>query len=753
MNKIDESILAGYEDADEYVYINDTDPDLQKWRIKMPKPPEWHLIDGFGLPAREQKFQYEKYPEKLKQLEDDIRSEILRSKKDSDSKDAIERMIYDRKWEVLDFGRDQYADIIKWIKRQWFHRLYGKWYFIKGKPTYLDGWHVFFLNSYKMEGGTDFDGAPEYRDRDRRWFHAQRYLYTTTETIDYDNEGNLVLLDDGTPKMRCTGSRTVLGSSSLKGRRTGESSKGSSIDLELVTSIEEHLSASQADTDANAEGLYNKLKRYSFHKLPFFFTPITPNSKTGKQISLRDTTANNGLQSYVTYRASGEYAYDGSRINFYLGDEIGKTKNADIIKRHYVVARTLTPGIKIRGFMLYVSTAEEMDSDVGKNFEDLTMKSMFEDRGIDGRTQTGLVNVHFSIEESFEGFIDPWGFPIIDNPTDPDVIAHMSFVEKNENGEVMGVREYLKKKEQEFLDREDLVGLSSFQRKNPKSFRECFANISSNLMFNRAKLQTRLLKLKYEGNKCVRGDFVNDGNNIVRFAPNVNGRFNVSMQLSGDRANRMIFDGHSYRPQFNDVFVASADAYRVSKTDSRRKSLGSGAVLYKHDPLIDNPNKPTIEWETKKFVCTYVYRPETLDEYCQDMLNMCVYYGSMMYPEQNLSFVQEYFQRKGFDSFLLRDVDHHGRLRENSGWNTGGRGGAKDKLFNLGADWVNLHSDTCEHPEIIEEFLNIKDLEDMKNRDLFVSVCGALLAEQSTHVDRIRRANSVKVDISGFYPK
>lgn len=151
MGRIDESILSEYKDPDKYIYINDTDPDLQKWRVEMPKCPDWHLIDGFGKAARQQKFKYVEYPLKLKQLEEDVRDEVLRNKKEDISRDAAERLIQDRIWQILDVGREQYADVIKWIKRQWFHRIYGYWFFNKGKPTYIDGWHYFYLNFYIME--------------------------------------------------------------------------------------------------------------------------------------------------------------------------------------------------------------------------------------------------------------------------------------------------------------------------------------------------------------------------------------------------------------------------------------------------------------------------------------------------------------------------------------------------------------------------------------------------------------------------
>ena len=72
-------ILSMYKDADKYVYINENDESLQKWRIEVPEPPDWKEIEGWGLPYKEQKFKYEEYPNDLKALEknDDDNSSIF----------------------------------------------------------------------------------------------------------------------------------------------------------------------------------------------------------------------------------------------------------------------------------------------------------------------------------------------------------------------------------------------------------------------------------------------------------------------------------------------------------------------------------------------------------------------------------------------------------------------------------------------------------------------------------------------------
>lgn len=744
-------ILSMYKDADKYVYINENDESLQKWRIEVPEPPDWKEIEGWGLPYKEQKFKYEEYPNDLKALEKRIRNKVLKNKKKTDSQFSIEKEIQLSIWDELETHSMKYNELISWIRKQWSYRIYGKWVFIKGKPYYISPWHWFYLNYYKMNGVIKNDGKPEFRYRDFKWFYAQHYAATTTETVKYDKEGNLILLEDGTPEMVDIGTRTVLGTNNLKGRRVGDSSKTKDIDIEIATSTIEALNGMQADTEENARNIYEKLTKYSFLRLPFFFKPILPNFNMAGQIQMMDSNMIDGLNSVIDFRSSGETKYDGSRLTFYHGDEIGKTVEAQILTRHEIVKRTFCPGVEINGFMIYTSTAEEMDADVGKLFEEFTAKSMFEKRGVDGQTITGLINIYFSVEESYSGFIDPWGFPIIEDTDDPELIECMEAVILNEDGKAMGVRNFLIAKKEEFIKRDDMVGLSSFQRKNPSNFKECFANASNNLFFNRTILVKRLSELKFK-NKLRIGNLVNTGNDNVQFIDDENGRFKISMVMPENTRSKILSINGMKRPKYTDTFVASSDTYRISQTDSRRESKGSGAVRWKFDPSVDTPDKDISEHITGKFICTYLYRPPTLDEYAQDMLNMCIYYGALMYPENNISTIQEYFVRHGYSGYLLHDIDlRTGKLKTNAGWTTAGKSGIKEDLFNIGADWVNLYASSCNHPEILEEFLQIRSLDNMKDRDLFVSAVGCLKAEKSLHIDYKRKINSDKISLDGWY--
>ena len=55
MKRIKSKYESEYVDADEYVIVNNNDTDLHPVIISLPEPPQIHLIEGYGLPARDQR--------------------------------------------------------------------------------------------------------------------------------------------------------------------------------------------------------------------------------------------------------------------------------------------------------------------------------------------------------------------------------------------------------------------------------------------------------------------------------------------------------------------------------------------------------------------------------------------------------------------------------------------------------------------------------------------------------------------------
>lgn len=753
-DKVSASLWYDYHGPDSFLYLNNNDPDLQAFRIKLPTCPDWGFLDDFGLPAYEQIFKYEQVPDRLIQLENNIRKKGLLNRRSKESRFSFERTVIETMFHELENNQNDYQYEISWIKRMWHYRIHGKFIFVNGKITYLDPFFWYYLNWWKLEGVTENNGLPAYRDRDRKWFHAQRYAYTTTEAPIYTKSGELVYNMDGTPKMKEMGARTIFGTNCLKGRRVGDTSKALSILVNTASCNYEYYNGIQGNKETTAGGIFKEKLMLAYRKLPFFFIPEMPNLNHASELVFESPEFRGGLNSKIDYAttAKGSY-YDSKKLTFIFVDEVGKVEGESVDARHEVLKRCISPGVTIQGFMINTSTVDDMELTSAKEFKKLSQASHFEQRMSNGQTKSGLINLYFPITSSYEGFIGRFGEPILSQPLN-EQIPYLGRIVKNEKGRIMGCQEYLESLEKDLIESGDMMRLAKFQRQNPKSWKECWAYIGKNFFFNTTILKARYsyLSSRKEDNILI-GDFVwtNGFGSNVEFVENEEGEFKKSMDLNPKMKNQWTWDGVHKRPTYKDIFIASSDPFKLEKTDGYRMSKGSGAILYMYDSNIDSEDINVRDYKTNRFVCTYLGRPPTRDEYCEKMLKMCIYFGALMYTENNIDIVNDYFIRKGYKGYLLYNIDPvSGRKKNNAGFNTSGPS-IKKKLFNLASDWINLHSHRCDHIEILDEMLSIEGPDKMTDHDLFVSVVGCLLGQESSYVDFVKAFSGKKIDVKDFW--
>ena len=156
---ISPSILRQYKPHARQIVYHEDDKDLDTVIVKLPDPPEPHLIANFGLPAKDQKFKAPEMPERLAKL--------------------VERMEFiDDVWDELETNQTLYREEITFIKKQWYYFLNGYWVYINGVPTYLDGWHWFYCSWWHID-----IGIPDFRSRDWKFFHFARHVFTTTIAV------------------------------------------------------------------------------------------------------------------------------------------------------------------------------------------------------------------------------------------------------------------------------------------------------------------------------------------------------------------------------------------------------------------------------------------------------------------------------------------------------------------------------------------------------------------------------------------
>ena len=726
---VDPQILAQYEESPKSIWVNTNDKDLIPIEIKLPEPPEPHLIDNWGLPAREQMWHAPKLPKRLKELQ--IKYETL-----------------DEIWDELDEHKDIYADEIEFIRLQWQYRLNGYWFWNNGVPTYIDGWQYFYCAWWHID-----TGLPQFRDRDKRFFLFARKVYTETKYPKCDPQTGYAIRDrHGECEWIETFSRVLVGFNYPKHRREGASYKGGCINYEIISRTINARGGIQSMTDDKAKIFFLRHIVSPWKKLPFFFKPNYEGSTSpknelsfsppAKRVSNAGSRAMSeiGLESGIDFGTAEETAYEGTKLYVHNDDEVGRLKKGiNCETRHTVVRECLMDGKNIIGFGIKTSTVGEMEKGGGKAFKNQCKMSDYYHRNLNGQTETGLVNLFIPAYDGLTGFIDKYGMSVVDTPTKEQAV----FI-----GSKIGAYEYI------MNERKGVIGdpqrLSDKIRLYPIRFSECFRTASKSSGFNLTKLETYIDELSIRKQPIVRGDFRwldNIRDSKVIFVPSSNGKFLVSHQLDTTEDNRKFRneDDNLWEPGNTQWGSAGGDPFKFNKTKGNRISNGGGAVVKK------GKIKDGDFTMKRKFACTYNFRPPDKRIYAEDMLMMCIYYGVKMFPEINVSLLWDYFEERGYIHYLLYKYDPRTfTISKTPGEQTGEK--IKQQIFSEWQSFIENEAEGENHIEILEECRDIDGPEDMTNYDLFTAGGYALLGTVSAYED-IEEIPEHGHDISNFLRK
>lgn len=737
VNKVKHSILKDYKPPDEFILFNDQSRILKTIKVRLPTPPPLSDIDGFGLPAREQRWNPPHIPIRLKELEKVC--------------GTLEE-IYD----VLEHNYKSYETEINWIVEQWDRRLNGYWFFNNGKPTYIDGWHYFYLAYWNLD-----TGLPEYRSRDRTFFLFARFCYTDTT------------LPDGTD----LGRRICLGFNYAKHRREGATFKGECINYEIVSRMKRVHGGIQSMDDTSAKKAYLEKLVAPWSKLPFFFKPFFTNSTnpqsglkfdipaksiTGKGSTLLKTE---GLSSYIDFATTASRNfYDGDKLVFYHDDETGKVERENVDERHEVVRKCLVQGNNrsIHGFTIKTSTVGEMSDHGGRAFYNLCKASFWDKRNENGMTTSGLYNLFIPSFDGLDDFVDIFGNSIIDDPSEND-LWRIPKPTRDIHGNLIGAKRYLQSQRDSYLQSADNPEEQRKYEENirqfPFDFDECFITSGSGSGLNLVKIATRMKELQFGESYIRYGDFRWKGNikdGSVEWVDNAKGKWEISVNINEVKHQQKykhkmwVTDKwvETWKPKFPNCFTASADPYAFLKTEYNRLSFGAGAVFWHQDKEIDPDDKLIDLWESYRTVCTYKNRPPDPDDYAEDMLLMTVYFGAMMYPEINIPLIWDHFKRRGYLGYLKHYIGADGRKKATPGFNA--RGVSQQELFKAHKRYIELHCHRERHLSVLDECYKIKGVEELTDFDLFVAVGGAYMGAEIEIDERLLPQNRRKVNMSKF---
>lgn len=768
----------------QWVGINTGDKDLVPVYLRLPDAPPEHKIAGYGLPREEQYFRREDVPQKLKNVERKAIDNLTTRQDVNDHEKVTNYKLYTEFWRIIETDPEYYADEIKFMQRVWWHRVNGYFFFNDGEITYIPPDYYDYLNFWTMEDVPENGGHPEYRDRDRRAFIFRQYLETTTETFaEIDHETGLAIKEFGNYKMIDTGSRVFFGDLQPKTRRCGATQQGChKVWKGVSTMLGGYGTIISMDGD-NAEKHYYKKLLPAWRNYPLWLRPATSSNNAPKTIKLEvpsNVFSHRGLNGSIDYTESaGERKNDGDKLYYDLADEEGKVRGQINVHERWNVnklAHSLGGGTKIIGYSSHPSTVEEMDEG-GMAYYALARQSNFYRRIPDkGQTYSGLGRMFFPAYDGMEGFIDRFGVSVINKPTERQIALspHAKFARMKK-----GAKEVLMAERDTLLkdgSPQAMEQYRSIRRKQPIDYAECWMGTAGNLGFDIEKINQREAELRrltvLKKLPVKRVNFEWEGerfNSRVLMATDPDhGKFETSFEMPEGMDNLMTstMEWDAYRgemvswkaPMYGSKFTCGADPIGFdNKTNSKlrdggsRQSNGGIAVLWEYDPSIDSGSDMR-EWESRRFIVTYSYRPDSTLEYLEDVLKCCVYYGAMLYAERNKDNLWQYFLEKGFGGYLKYDIDPRtGKRADKPGFYTGPEN--KNDLFGELKDFITYRI----HKEWFLSFLNelkeIKGPEQMTLFDRLTAHGAALLGSKSNYAKIAEREQQGIVwDVGGYMP-
>ena len=516
----------------------------------------------------------------------------------------------------------------EYIEDEFTKREQGYWFRNKGIDTYITGTHYMYLQWTKIDVG-----KPEFRE-------ANRLFYIFWEA--------------------CKADVRSYGMCYLKNRRSGFSfmASGETVNLATISSDARYGILSKSGADAK-KMFTDKVVPISVN-YPFFFKPIqdgmdrpktelayrVPASKfTRRKILANERTEElEGLDTTIDWKNTGDNSYDGEKLSLLVHDEAGKWERPDNILNNWRVTKTtLRLGSRVIGKCMMGSTSNSLDKG-GENFKKLYNDSDVTKRNRNGQTRSGLYSLFIPMEWNYEGFIDSYGIPVFETPTeevedvhgtpiDVGVIAHWE-------NEVEGLKG-------------DADALNEFYRQFPRTEEHAFRDETKNSIFNLAKIYEQV-----DFNEEIRltstystGDFQWENgikDTKVKFVPNPKGRFNVSWVPSIELQNKYIIKNGIKHPGNEHIGAFGCDSYDISGTTDGQGSKGALHGLTKFS-MEDAP--------ANKFFLEYIARPQTAEIFFEDILMALHFYGMPILAENNKPRLLYYLKRRGYRKYSMNRPD------------------------------------------------------------------------------------------------
>ena len=522
--------------------------------------------------------------------------------------------------------KSNYVDM---IETEFDRREYGYWFKNNGKPTYITGTHYMYLQWTKIDVG-----LPDFRE-------SNRIFFIFWEATKADSRS--------------------FGMCYLKNRRSGFSFMSSAETSNTGTIVRDSRIGILSKTGSDAKKMFTDKVVPIVRNYPFFFKPIqdgmdNPKTELAFRVPASKITRKNmdeerdddieGLDTTIDWKNTADNSYDGEKLLLLVHDESGKWEKPENILNNWRVTKTcLRLGSKIIGKCMMGSTSNAL-SKGGENFKKLYYDSDPTKRSANGQTKSGLYSLFIPMEWNMEGFIDEYGWPVLDDPKKPILGIDGEDI-------TMGVITYWNNEVAAL--KTDSDALNEFYRQFPRTESHAFRDESKSSLFNLTKIYQQIdyNDSLIKDQVLTRGYFHwknGEQDSEVIWTPDPNGRFLVSWIPEQAMRNRVIVKNGRKSPGNEHIGVFGCDPYDISGVVGGGGSAGAlhGLTSFHME------NAPT-----NHFFLEYIARPQTAEIFFEDVLMACHFYGMPILIENNKQRLLYHFKNRGYRAFSLNRPDKH----------------------------------------------------------------------------------------------
>lgn len=501
---------------------------------------------------------------------------------------------------------DYYDEKLEEYKKQeWDRRINGFWFYNNGVPTYLTGLHYLYLQWWPIDVG-----YPKFRipDLEKAYF------------LDYCIEDDL-----------------CLGMVEVTKRRFGKSFWAGVFLMDYITRTKMTFAGIQSKTGADAKKFFAKTIVNPFRRLPRFFRPeydmsLGENPRTEMRFQKtnvrgkksQDSIDKDELGSAVDWQPAHETAYDGQKIHRYVGDECGKTTEANVYDRHEVVRYCLKDDEgRIIGKALYTTTVEKLDTDnngIQDAFKLLWDESDQSKRQENGETSSGLYRFFMSAKRTRN--FDKYGFPD-EEKTLKAILLEREAAKNNPRA------------------------LSARMRKEPITIEEAFSADSDSCIFNVLNIANREQELKDKPVFKRKIIFFRDIDQKVKWreaSPQEDFHWKITQLPEAKEQNKYYYEQKTKKPGRTHDGVIAVDGYSNSQGGNKYGSRASAWIGRRFDML--NPK------ETGKAIGHLIGRPSVKEILHEQVMLAAEFYGYKAWYEHNSDDYLSYFRDRGKIGYL-----------------------------------------------------------------------------------------------------